>query len=105
MTLIYTRVLRTPSSERLLLRADGRSEDAAALELHYLPGGNVSGTLIIFEDGNLCSSNPEELLAAIDEQLLPDVSIKEHNLSFTVVIGRVVGSFVPDKSRLPGNTC
>ena len=41
MDILITRLLRTPSSERLLLRND--KGDFASLDLHYLPSGSVQG--------------------------------------------------------------
>ena len=94
MKLEVIRVLRTPYSERFLLQKDGK--DAAALDLHYLTNGKVSGTLIVFEGGGFTEKDIPTVLARIDEILLPEVSIAEHNLSFTAVIGKVLGTFQPD---------
>jgi len=38
-----------------------------------------------------------ELVQYLDEALLPEVSLDEHNLSFTVVQGRVLGDFRPER--------
>ena len=89
------RIVRTPSSERHILLDDKRRE-FAALELHYLPDGKVAGTLILFEDSKYPEAQVPALLEQIDDELLPEASLSAHNLSFTVVVGRVLGSFVPD---------
>jgi hypothetical protein len=72
-------------------------QDEAALELHYLPDCRVTGTLILLSTGNCTDAQIPELLKEIDEVLLPDVSIEEGNLSFTVVRGAIAGSYVPVK--------
>lgn len=64
--------------------------------MHYVPDGTVAGTLILFADAKLAESAVPDLLRQIDDQLLPEVSVAAHNLSFTVVEGRVLGNFVPD---------
>jgi len=91
------RVLRTPHSERFLLLSAGK--EIAALDIHYLPAGKVDATLVIIEGGGIDERQVPELLQQIDERLLPDVNLKDHSLSFTVVIGRVLGAFLPDQSE------
>ncbi len=93
MQINIVRLLRTPHSERFILQKD--TKDAAVLELHYMSDGKVSGTLIIFEGDGIKEKDVPALLTHIDEVLLPEVSIRENNLSFTVVIGKVIGSFTP----------
>lgn len=93
MNFNFCRALRTPSSERFVLQQDGR--DFGAVDLHYLANGTVAGTVVIFEDAGINDSQISDLLKSIDETLLPDVSLHDENLVFTVVRGRVVGSFTP----------
>ncbi len=88
---IWKRTLRTPSSERLLGRRDGR--EAMAVDLHYLPDGTVSGTVILLKDSGLTEADIPKLLMELDDEFLPDVDLKEGNLVFTVVLGEVLGSF------------
>ena len=68
--------------------------DIAALEIHYLDDGRVQATLIAF-DGIFNESEISDLLVHIDEVLLPDVSLDDKKLIFTVVTGRVLGAFEP----------
>ncbi len=89
----YLRTLRTESSERFLIQVDGR--DVAALELHYLSGQRVVGTLIILDEREIPESKVPDVLKDIDERLLPDASIEDGKLSYTVVSGHVVGHFFP----------
>ena len=91
MDVTFTRVLRTPSSERHLLRRAGA--DFAALDLHYLTDGTVQSTLVLFEGSGVEEPDVPDLLTVIDEILLPEVQLDQQNLFFTVVIGRVLGSF------------
>jgi hypothetical protein len=89
------RTLRTQSSERFILQAV-EGQDSAVVELHYLPSGNVAGTLIIFEGGALANVEIHEVLRQIDEMLLPEISVEHHKVSFTAVRGQVVGDFTPN---------
>ncbi len=97
MNLEFVRVIRTPHSERFLIRSGER--DQAALDLHHLPTGRVDGTLIVFDGQGLDEADIPQILSQVDGALLPGVSIAEHNLSFTVVMGRVLGAFVPDQTE------
>ena len=97
MSIAFSRALRTPSSERFILHeADGR--EVGAVDLHYLDDGTVSGTVILLEEKLADEEVVLNLLNAIDDILLPTVSMEEANLAFTVISGKVVGTFVPDKT-------
>jgi hypothetical protein len=87
------RTIRTSTSERFLLRR--RGNDIAALDLHYGLGNRCDGTLIVFEGSGIEESHVPALLKEIDERLLPDASLGDRNLAFTVVVGRVLGAFLP----------
>ena len=91
------RVLRTPHSERFILAAGGK--DFAALELHYLTGNKVDGTLIVFDEAMVPEDQVPAILEKIDDQLLPDVAVADLNLTFTVVYGRVLGAFQSSGER------
>jgi hypothetical protein len=97
MDILITRLLRTPSSERLLLRND--KGDFASLDLHYLPSGSVQGTLIVFEESGMKEDKIPDLLNKIDEYLLPEVSLDRKNLTFTVVKGSVLGDFAAQENK------
>jgi hypothetical protein len=75
-----------------MIRRD--DSDIAALEVHYLDDGRVQATLIAFE-GLVDESEISDVLVQVDEVLLPDVSIDDKKLIFTVVVGRVLGAFEP----------
>jgi hypothetical protein len=89
----FVRTLRTASSERFILRRE--EQPIGALELHYLPNGKADGTLILFEEMKIPETDIPDILKQIDDQLLPDLAAKEQNIFFTVVIGKVHGSFEP----------
>lgn len=91
MTFDITRTLRTPYSERFLLSDSG--VDFAALDVHYLLDGRVNATLTVFDSAKVAEADVPGLLSEIDERLLPDVSVEESSLTFTVVIGKVIGAF------------
>jgi hypothetical protein len=91
MELTFTRVIRTPHSERHVLRRGGA--DFAALDLHYLLDGTVQATLILYEGSGVEEEDVPPLLTHIDEHLLPEVQLDHKNLFFTVVVGRVLGAF------------
>jgi len=62
----------------------------------------VAPTVFLFEDGGITDDWVPELLQYLDEALLPEVSLDEHNLSFTVVQGRVLGDFRPEQDAVGG---
>jgi len=95
MRVSFIRTLRTASSERYVLQCDS-NHDAAAIDLHFLDNGSVTGTLCLLDEQLAEPGTVEELLEQIDEVLLPMVSLDENSLTFTVVAGKVIGSFVPD---------
>ena len=95
MNVIWKRTLRTSSSERFLaLRED---KEVAAIDLHYLANGTVSGTMILIKSANWKDEDIQTLLSGFDEDYLPDVDLAHHNLTYTVVIGDVVGNFEATK--------
>lgn len=91
MTLSWKRTLRTPSSERFLAQRGGN--DVAAVDLHYLANRTVAGTVIILKDSGLDESHIQELLSSLDDEFLPDVDLSEGNLTYTVVLGEVLGNW------------
>src|SRR5262249_20003779 len=94
----FVRTLRTTSSERFLVQADG-GKDVAALDVHYLAGDRVAGTVIVLDPAAIPEKSIPNLLREIDEKLLPDASIQDGKLTFTVVVGHVVGTFFPQPDR------
>jgi hypothetical protein len=95
MNLTWKRTLRTASSERFLALRNGA--DAAAVDLHYLVNGTVAGTVILLKGSGLDESNIQQLLSSLDDEFLPDVDLDHGNLSYTVVIGEVLGNWEAEK--------
>ncbi len=96
----WKRTLRTPSSERFLAYRDGK--EAAAVDLHYLPGGTVSGTVILLKDAPgpaWSEASVPELLRSLDEDFLPEVDLEHGTLTYTVVLGEVLGNYEASKER------
>jgi len=91
MNLTWKRALRTASSERFLSQRGG--DDVAAVDLHYLVNGTIAGTVIIRKGSGLDESNIQPLLSALDDEFLPDVDLERGNLSYTVVLGEVLGNW------------
>lgn len=73
--------------------------DFAALDLHYLPDATVQGTVVILDGSGFLEEEIPELLQHIDEILLPEVRLDHKNLTFTVVAGRILGSFTSEGSQ------
>lgn len=91
MNLTWKRTLRTPSSERFLAQRGGN--DVAAVDLHYLTNGTIAGTVIILKGSGLDESNIQPLLSTLDDEFLPDVDLEHGNLTYTVVLGEVLGNW------------
>jgi hypothetical protein len=91
MNLTWKRTLRTSSSERFLAQRDGH--DVAAVDLHYLPNGHVSGTVILLRQAGWKEENVPALLQSLDEDFLPDVDLARGDLTYTVVLGEVLGNY------------
>lgn len=89
--IVWKRTLRTTSSERLLATRDGK--DVAAVDLHYLTNGTVSGTVILLKEAGWKDSDIPKLLQSLDEDFLPDVDLASGTLTYTVVIGEVLGNW------------
>ncbi len=85
------RRLRTPSSERYLLRLEGGRD--AYLDFHYADGGAVHGSLLIVGDATPPDAEVESILSAIDERLLPEVTRDSALLTFFVAVGKPLGDF------------
>jgi hypothetical protein len=87
----WKRTLRTPSSERFLAVTNGA--EVAAVDLHYLPSGAVTGTVILLEGSGLGEAQVPALLRSLDDDFLPDVDLAAGTLTYTVVIGRILAHY------------
>lgn len=104
----WKRALRTPSSERFVALRDGR--EVALAEIHYLHDGSVSGTVVLDRAAGWTEEQVPDLLASLDDDMLPNVDQSLGNLFYTVVMGETLGSYElepepptgPDKHRPKG---
>jgi hypothetical protein len=87
----WKRTLRTSTSERFLAVVDGR--EIATVDLHYLANGTVAGTVCVLDEAAASDESIPDLLASLDEEMLPGVEMDRGNLYYTVVVGRVVGTY------------
>ena len=62
--MIWKRTLRTSSSERFLATRDGK--DVAAVDLHYLANGTVSGTVVLLKEAGWKEADIPQLLQSLD---------------------------------------
>ena len=92
----WKRTLRTASSERFLLQRDG--QDAAAVDLHYLANGTVSGTVILLKSAGWTEAEIPKLLKSLDDDFLPDVDLERGTLTYTVILGELIGVFEAEAS-------
>ena len=97
MTIEYVRAFRTPSSERFFLRHLGG--EFGCLELHYLMNGTVQALLILYDEAVRPTEDVGTILKDIDDVLLPEVSLDDLKLLYTVFVGRAAGSFAPTVSE------
>lgn len=95
----WKRTLRTACSERFLALRDG--QDVAAVDLHHLSNGTVAGTVVLLESAGWKEGDVPALLQLLDEDFLPEVDLACGNLTFTVVVGRVLGNYEAEGSREP----
>ena len=92
----WKRTLRTASSERFLLLRDGK--EAAAVDLHYLASGTVSGTVILLKSAGWTEEEIPQFLKSLDDDFLPDVDLDRGTLAYTVILGELIGVFEAESS-------
>jgi hypothetical protein len=89
--IIWKRLLRTLTSERFI--ASRGKDDVAAVDLHYLASGHVSGTVFLFKAAGWQEADVADVLRSLDETMLPEVDLASGSLTYTVVHGDVWGNF------------
>ncbi len=87
----WKRTLRTYSSERFVAIRDG--QEVALADLHYLLDGSVAGTVVLDRSAGWTEEQVPDLLAALDEDMLPSVDQARDNLLYTVIMGETLGSY------------
>ncbi len=94
----WRRAFGTEASERFIAERNGR--EAASVDLHYLADGTVRGTVVLLtgiegDDQHRIDWSDEQipdLLASLDQDLLPTVDQADGDLILSVVVGKVVGA-------------
>lgn len=90
----WKRTLRTSSSERFVAVRDGSDpREVAVADLHYLKDGTVSGTIVLDRSAGWTEEQVPDLLASLDEDMLPNVDQALGNLHYTVIMGETLGSY------------
>jgi hypothetical protein len=101
MSVTWVRTLRTPSSERFLALKEGK--ETAAVDLHYLANGTVSGTVILLRSAGWNEADVPKLLASFDEDFLPDVDLQHGTLVFTVIFGELAANYEASHHDVAGS--
>lgn len=89
--------MRTSSSERFVALRGGRA--VATADLHYPSDGRVAGMVVLDEGAGWTEEQIPDLLAMLNEDLLPGVDTSRGTLSLMVVIGEVVGQLDGEPER------
>jgi hypothetical protein len=63
--------------------------------LHYLTNGSVQALLILYEDATRPTEDIGAILKHIDDVLLPEVSLDDLKLLYSVFTGRAAGAYAP----------
>jgi hypothetical protein len=69
--------------------------DIGLLDIHYPSATSAAATLVLFEEAKIGDDRLVDLLEQVDRVLLPDASLTDKSLRFTIVRGRAVGTFLP----------
>ena len=110
MAIRWKRTIRTPASERFVAIRDSR--EVATVDLHFMADGTVHGTVMLFTEtaddeegkapGEPIAWREEEvpdLLASLDDELLPTVDVSAGDLVYTVFVGKLMGSYEIEETR------
>jgi hypothetical protein len=89
--MLWKRTLRTLTSERFVAIRGGA--DVAAVDIHYLASGDVTGTVFLYESAGWTDADVNDLLRSLDDVMLPDVNLSDGSLTYTVVRGHVLGTY------------
>lgn len=88
----WKRTIRTHTSERFVA-VRGEAEVASA-DLHYLADGSVLGTVVLYRDAGWSEEQIPDMLASLDEDMLPNVDAAEGNVRFAVYLAEMIGESV-----------
>ena len=91
----WKRSLRTPSSERFVALRGNRA--VATADLHYVEGGKVVGMVVFDEGAGWTEEQIADLIAALNEDMLPGVTAARGTLMLTTVGGKLVSNHPHDE--------
>lgn len=86
----WKRSLRTPSSERFVALRGHRA--VATADLHHTADGRVVGMVVFDESAGWTDEQIADLVAALDEDLLPGADAASSTVVLTTVVGRLVAN-------------
>jgi len=75
-------------------------KDLVSLDIHYILDGHVAVTVVLLEGCGIADDGVPDLLAYIDDKLLPEVSLEEDTLVFSVVRATTVDNYVREQKSL-----
>lgn len=84
----WKRTIRTKCSERFVAVRD--EHEVGTADVHFLNDGAVVATVTLFKSAGWTEEQIPDLLANLDEDLLPTVDAAEENFRCTVIIGDIV---------------
>ncbi|HVU63893.1 MAG TPA: hypothetical protein VHC70_07945 [Phycisphaerales bacterium] len=90
----WKRTIRTPSSERFVALRGHRA--VATADVHHLDDGRVVGMVVFDEGAGWSEEQIADLLAALNEDMLPGVGAAKGTLLLTGVVGRLVNHHAPE---------
>ncbi|MBY0313078.1 MAG: hypothetical protein K2W85_13485 [Phycisphaerales bacterium] len=94
----WKRTLRTASSERFIALRGQKA--VATADVHYLASGMVAGTVVLDESAGWTEEQIPDVLAALDEDMLPEVDQARGTLHYSVVLGEIIGDFEHEEDEV-----
>jgi hypothetical protein len=86
----WKRSIRTAASERFVAMRGHRA--VATVDVHYVADGRVVGMVVLDRNAGWTEEQVPDLLAGLNDDLLPGVDLAKGTLSLMVVIGEVMGT-------------
>jgi hypothetical protein len=91
----WKRSIRTPSSERFVALRGHRA--VATADVHHLEGGRAVGMIVFDESAGWNDEQIADLVAALNEDMLPAISVAKGTLMLTTVVGRLMTNHEPEE--------
>lgn len=90
----WKRSIRTASSERFVALRGSRA--VATVDVHHLETGRGLGMVVLDEGAGWTDEQVADLLASLNEDMLPGMESSKGTLTLTTVIGRLVTNHEPE---------